>query len=67
MPALDFASFCRMVGLKTGIKTGVAYPLAAVNVAGSLEPKFHFHFIFLPLRLTFQVVTGAVHRDRMAL
>lgn len=39
-------SFCRMVGLKTGIKTGVAYPLAAVNVAGSLEFKFHFHFLF---------------------
>lgn len=40
--------------LKTGIKTQVAYQIAAMKVAGSLEPGCHFHFfsfLFLLLPL----------------
>ena len=72
MRAFGFSSFCRWVGLKPGIKTWVAYQIAAVKVAASLEPGSHFHFLSLSsfsssLCLVFQNVIGRVHPDRAGL
>lgn len=46
-------SFCRWAGLKTGTKTRVAAQIAAMHVAGSLEPPSHGHVLSLCLPLFF--------------